>query len=195
VLLVVVGSDLATMEAVSSYDRPLYGRVRLERVVLPLNLAEVADVLGLGAPDAVDAYLTVGGFPRVLLSWARGVSRREFVREGLSDPTSALVVIGERMLAAEFPDPETARAALEAVGHGERSFNALSDRSGLSGTSLHRALALLRRKRVIEGRTRCPPRGAAAPRAIASPTPICGSGCDSSVRRWPTSNAAEPTWR
>jgi AAA+ ATPase superfamily predicted ATPase len=69
----------------------------------------------------------------------------------LSDPTSALVVIGERMLAAEFPELETARAALEAVGHGERSFSALSDRSGLSGTSLHRALALLRRKRVIEG--------------------------------------------
>jgi AAA+ ATPase superfamily predicted ATPase len=151
VLLVVVGSDLATMEAVSSYDRPLYGRVRMERVVLPLNLAEVADVLGLGAPDAVDAYLTVGGFPRVLLSWARGMSRQEFVREGLSDPTSALVVIGERMLAAKFPDPETARAALEAVGHGERSFSTLSDRSGLSGTSLHRALALLRSKRVIEG--------------------------------------------
>ncbi|MGH4015235.1 MAG: ATP-binding protein [Pseudonocardiaceae bacterium] len=151
VLLVVVGSDLPTMEAVSSYDRPLYGRVRLERVVLPLNLAEVAEVLGLGAPEAVDAYLTVGGFPRVLLSWARGTPRREFVRAGLSDPTSALVVIGERMLAAEFPEPENARAALEAVGHGERSFSALSDRSGLSGTSLHRALALLRGKRVVEG--------------------------------------------
>lgn len=151
VLLVVVGSDLAIMEAVSSYDRPLYGRVRLERVVLPLTLAEVADVLGLGAPDAVDAYLTVGGFPRVLLSWARGMSRREFVREGLSNSTSALVVIGERMLTAEFPDPQTTRTALEAVGHGERSFSALSDRSGLSGTSLHRALALLRSKQVIEG--------------------------------------------
>jgi uncharacterized protein len=151
VLLIVVGSDLATMETMSSYDRPLYGRVRLERAVLPLNLAEVADVLGLEAPDAVDAYLTVGGFPRVLLSWPRGMPRRKFVREGLSDPTSALVVIGERMLAAEFPEPETARTALEAVGHGERSFNALSDRSGLSGTSLHRALALLRRKQVIEG--------------------------------------------
>ncbi|MGH3992225.1 MAG: AAA family ATPase, partial [Pseudonocardiaceae bacterium] len=79
VLFVVVGSDLPTMEAVSSYDRPLYGRVRLERVVLPLNLAEVAEVLGLGAREAVDAYLTVGGFPRVLLSWARGTPRREFV--------------------------------------------------------------------------------------------------------------------
>ncbi|MGH3613801.1 MAG: ATP-binding protein [Pseudonocardia sp.] len=151
VLLVVVGSDLATMEAVSSYDRPLYGRLRLERVVLPLNLAEVADVLGLAAPEAVDAYLTVGGFPRVLSSWPRGTSRQEFVRQGLSEPTSALVVIGERMLAAEFPAPETARAALEAVGHGERSFSALSSRSGLSGTSLHRALALLRSKRVVEG--------------------------------------------
>ncbi len=151
VMLVVVGSDLATMEALSSYDRPLYGRVRLERVVLPLNLAEVAGMLGLTAPDAVDALLTVGGFPRVLLSWPRGMSRQEFVRQELTDPTSALVVIGERMLAAEFPAPDTARAAIEAVGHGERSFSALSNRSGMSATSLHRALTLLRSKRVVEG--------------------------------------------
>ncbi len=72
VMLVVVGSDLATMEALSSYGRPLYGRVRLERVVLPFNLAEVAGMLDLAAIDAVDAFLTVGGLPRVLLSWPRG---------------------------------------------------------------------------------------------------------------------------
>ncbi len=54
------------------------------------------------------------------------------------------------MLAAEFPTPDTARAAIEAVGHGERSFSGLSNRSGVSATSLHRALALLRRKRVVD---------------------------------------------
>lgn len=151
VLLIVVGSDIAAMEAMGSYDRPLYGRLRLERPVLPLDLAEVAQVLELAAPEAVDAYLTVGGFPRVLLSWPAGMARAEFVRESLADATSALVVIGERMLAAEFPSPGTARAALEAVGHGERSFSTLGSRSGLGEASLNRALALLRSKQVVEG--------------------------------------------
>lgn len=151
VLLVVVGSDLATMVAIGSYDRPLYGRLRLERPVLPLDPAEVAAVLGLDAPEAIDAYLTVGGFPRVLLSWPPGMTRAEFLRESLTDATSALVVIGERMLAAEFPSPETARAALEAVGHGERSFSTLSSRSGLGEASLNRALVMLRSKQVVVG--------------------------------------------
>jgi uncharacterized protein len=150
VLLVVVGSDLVTMEAMGSYDRPLYGRLGLERAVLPLDVAEVAQVLGLAAPEAVDAYLTVGGFPRVLLSWEKEVPRADFLRRSLSDSTSALVVIGERMLTAEFRAPETARAALEAIGHGERTFGALSGRSGLSAASLNRALGGLREKQVID---------------------------------------------
>lgn len=150
VLLIVVGSDLATMEALSSYDRPLFGRLSLERAVLPLHLAEVADLLGLTAPEAVDAYLTVGGFPRVLLSWPQGASRQGFLREALADSTSPLVVVGERMLAAEFPSPDNARSALLAVGHGERSFSSLSNRSGLGATSLHRVLDVLRHKRVVD---------------------------------------------
>lgn len=85
----------------------------------------------------------------MLLEWAPGSPREEFLRGSLSDSTSALVVIGERMLSAEFPGPESARAALEAVGHGERSFTALSNRSGLGATSLNRALSLLRDKRVV----------------------------------------------
>ncbi|MGQ0575205.1 MAG: ATP-binding protein [Pseudonocardia sp.] len=149
VLLIVVGSDLATMEALSSYDRPLYGRVRLDRSVEPLSPAEVALALDLPPVDAMDAYLTIGGFPRLLLSWPPGMSRAEFLGRELTDPTSALVVIGERMLAAEFPAPETARAVLDAVGHGERTFGTLGDRSGLGATSLQRALVLLRTKRVV----------------------------------------------
>lgn len=150
VMLVVVGSDLATMEALTGYDRPLFGRLDLERAVLPLDLAEVAELLDLAPADAVDAHLTVGGFPRVLLSWEPGQPRSDFLHAALTDPTSALVVIGERMLSAAFPSPDNARAALLAVGHGERSFGALSSRSGLGATSLHRVLAALQDKRVVE---------------------------------------------
>lgn len=151
VLLIVVGSDLATMEALGAYDRPLYGRLGLERPVLPLDLGEVARVLDLPAAGAIDAYLTIGGFPRLLSSWPPGMSRAEYLRDALADSTSALVVIGERMLAAEFPAPENVRAVLEAVGHGERTFGALSSRSGLGASSLNRAMGVLRDKRVVVG--------------------------------------------
>ena len=45
-------------------------------------------------------------------------------------PISAVIVSGERALAAEFPSEAQARTVLSAIGHGERTFSLIgSDRS------------------------------------------------------------------
>lgn len=148
VLLIAVGSDLAMMSALTGYGRPLFGRPTREVVLDPLTVAEVGDLLGLDAASAIDATLVVGGFPLIAQSWPAGVSRIDFLADALADPTSALIVNGERSLAAEFPD-STARALLSAVGGGESTLAGITSRTGIPATSLRRTLDTLVAKRLL----------------------------------------------
>lgn len=149
VLLVLIGSDISMMEALTEYGRPLYGRPTREMVVRPLTPAETGEMLGLAAEDALDAYLIVGGFPQVARSWHGGTTPRRFLAKALLDPTSPLIVGGERALYAEFPPHTYARAVLAAIGSGERTFKGIGTSAGKSATPLRRALALLGEKGVI----------------------------------------------
>jgi uncharacterized protein len=149
VLLIAVGSDLAMMEMLTSYGRPLHGRLT-EYVVDPLSPADMGDMLGLEAEHALDAYLVVGGFPRLAERWRRGDNLRQFLVQELDDAESPLVVLGERVLQAEFPDELKALAVARAIGHGERTFTNIANRAGLSAGTLTSALQTLEQtKRVI----------------------------------------------
>ena len=143
VLVVLVGSDLSMMELLSTYGHPLYGRPTRELLVRPFSVAETAELLGLQGAQAIDAHLTVGGFPLVARSWQRGQTREAFLQEALADPTSPLVVVGERMLAAEMPADAQPRLVLDAIGAGETTYAAISARSGLPKTALARPLQVL----------------------------------------------------
>lgn len=144
VLLVLLGSDLSMMEQLGAYGRPLYQRMR-ELVLQPLTVAETADWLQLDPAGAVDAQLVTGGFPRLLQDWPSGAPAMDVVREQLADSTSPLVVVGERILAAEFPPATQAREVLTAVGGGETTFGQLGRTTGINQGSLSRTLATLSR--------------------------------------------------
>lgn len=148
-LLIVVGSDLSMMEALSEYDRPLYQRLR-EMVVEPLNVAETAEMLGLDAADAIDAYLVHGGFPTLTSTWGDHGDVMSFLAEQLADSTSPLVVVGERVLNVEFPPGLQARTVLEAIGAGHTTFGSIGATTRLNQGSLTRTLqALINDKRVV----------------------------------------------
>jgi AAA+ ATPase superfamily predicted ATPase len=149
VMLILIGSDVATMEALSEYGRPLHDRPR-EMVVQPLTPADVASMLKLGAADAFDAYMTIGGFPELAIAWGRGRTLWEFLEDALHDPTSPLIVAAERALRAEFPTEAQARSVLSAIGAGDRAFSAIQSRLALPRASLDLALRLLAERRVIE---------------------------------------------
>ncbi len=149
VLLIGVGSDLGMMEALNEYGRPFHQRAS-EMVVPPLSPLEVGAMLDLDPADAFDAYLVTGGLPLVCAEWSRGLSLWQHLEEALSSPTSALLVSGERALAAEFPSDTQARRVLSTIGAGERSFTAIGQRAGgLPQMSLSRSLTTLRDKRVV----------------------------------------------
>lgn len=149
VLLILIGSDLGMMEELNTYGRPFYQR-GTEMIVPPLNPAEVGNMLGLGAADAFDAYLVTGGLPLVLEEWPHGAGLWDYLAEALNRPTSALLVSGERALAAEFSAAAQAHDVLGAIGHGERTFSLIARAAGgLSTTSLNRALDLLVSRRMV----------------------------------------------
>ena len=148
VLLLLVGSDISMMEALNEYDRPLYGRFT-EMVVRPLSPHAVSRMLGLSAADALDAYLVIGGFPRLAEVWHRGDDIWKFLRRELKNPQSPLIVLGERSLNAEFPADMKARDVIEAIGAGERAFGSIRDRAGVSAKTLETTLDTLLEKRVV----------------------------------------------
>jgi hypothetical protein len=157
-LLVLIGSDLAMMERLDDYRRPFHQRSTI--MVLPaLNPAEVGGLLGLSAADALEAYLITGGLPLICQDWRPGMSLREFLGAAVRDPTSALLVSGERSLAAEFPAELQARVVLAAIGNGERTWKGihaeLAESTGhpMADSSLTAALKRLEAKRVIAADT------------------------------------------
>ena len=152
VLLVLIGSDLAMMEALNTYSRPFYQR-GTEIVVPPLNPAEVASMLGAPAAGAFDAYLVTGGLPLILDEWPQEAGLWEYVGSAVQRPTSALIVSGERALAAEFPAEAQARTVLGAIGNGERTFTLIGRAAGgLNSGALSRSLDILTSKRLVEAR-------------------------------------------
>jgi AAA+ ATPase superfamily predicted ATPase len=149
VLLVLVGSDLAMMEQLNTYGRPFYQR-GTEMVVPPLNPAEVAAMLSLPPADAFDAYLVSGGLPLILEEWPHGATLWDYLEQALRHPTSALLISGERTLAAEFPTEAQARTVLSAIGHGERTFTLIGRAAGgLNPGSMKRSLELLATRRMV----------------------------------------------
>lgn len=149
ILLILVGSDLAMMEAIGTYGRPLYQRIDAQRQVHPLNVAEVGNLLDVAAASACDAYLMTGGFPKVVASRTEHASSREFLRAAVQDEAHPLLFTGQQMLSAEFPPHLSARSVLESIGAGERAFGKIQTRAGVSERTLSEALKQLGAKRVI----------------------------------------------
>jgi hypothetical protein len=125
VLLVLIGSDISVMTQLVEYDRPFHGRSSVMKIE-PLTVAEVGDMTGLGPADAVDAWLITGGFPDAVLAWEAGMSRRQYLEAAFSDPLSPLLAGGELTLLNEFGASTQARAVLESIGSGERTFSRIA---------------------------------------------------------------------
>ena len=150
VLLVLIGSDVSTMEMLTSHGRPLFGRAAELRVDA-LRPADLRDLLGLDAGGAFDAAVVTGGLPRLAQEWtaAGAADAMSFVASQLQDPTSPLVVLGERYLRAEFPSHVQAGEVLGVIGSGEPTFQRIAERAGINHGSLTRSLRTLGEARLV----------------------------------------------
>ena len=149
VLLLLIGSDVSMMAALSDYGRPLYGRLT-EMTIGPLSPAAIGDMLDC-PPSRPSTPIWRSGASRDLRR--SGIVERtsgSSCAGSLQNPESPLIVLGERSLGAEFPAELKARDALEAIGAGERMFTAILQRAGISNKTLETTLATLIEKRVID---------------------------------------------
>jgi AAA+ ATPase superfamily predicted ATPase len=144
VLFILIGSDIAMMEALSAYERPLFGRVK-EMVVNPFELGDTAEMIAASDPAvAIDAQVVTGGYPRLCAEWREAPNVMAFLDRQLADENSDLVAVGRNVLAAEFPPDLQATRVLTAIGSGEQTNKAIAARSGLKDTPLARSLETLR---------------------------------------------------
>jgi uncharacterized protein len=151
VILICVGSDMRMMQALTQHPAELYGRPTKEMRITPFTPRDLGALAGVGAVDAFDRYLVVGGFPQLTRSWPPGTTRASYLQQALCDASSPLVIDGLRMLEAELPQELQARDVLEAVGHGGRTFTNIARGSGVTNhSSLDRALKTLQRKSMID---------------------------------------------
>ncbi len=153
VLLICIGSDVRMMDELVQERSPLYGRPTLERTLQPLPLPAVADITGAATADAaIDRYLMVGGFPQLAARWPTGASVEEFLVEALVDE-HPFVTTALRIMSSEFSESLSAKAVIEAIGHGETAHNKIQSRAGVSGNTLTAALdVLVDTKRMVERR-------------------------------------------
>ena len=154
VLLILVGSDLAMMDSLDEYGRPLHGRPSRGIVVEPLSPLEVGQLLRLPATDALEAYLAVGGFPEVARNWQEGRDLKTFLADGMADESSPQVATGRRIMESEFPSETQARSILSVIGAGSRTYTAIANATGIASTNLNEPLrTLIERKRIVEARS------------------------------------------
>lgn len=150
VLLVLVGSDLAMMERLTEYGRPLYDRAARTLSVDPLTPADIAEIAGLSAVDAFDAYAVIGGLPAFAAAWRRAGGLEPFLADALSSADTPFVNSGRRILEAEFPTQANARAVMTAIGHGERTLTSIAATLQIAPGNMKKPLDLLvRGKRVV----------------------------------------------
>jgi AAA+ ATPase superfamily predicted ATPase len=143
VLFVLIGSDISVMEALGTYERPLFGRVN-ELVVNPFELGDTAQMIATGDPSiAIDAQLITGGYPRLCAEWRGAADALTFLQRQLVDENSELADVGRNVLTAEFPPDLQATRVLVAIGSGERTFKGISTRSGIGEQQLARSLETL----------------------------------------------------
>ncbi|GAA3243024.1 ATP-binding protein [Nonomuraea helvata] len=149
VLLLLIGSDLSMMEAINTYSRPFYQRAA-DFVVHPLTPYDIGEALDLPPAEAFDAHLVSGGLPMICEEWPKGGSLWTYLEQALEDPLSALIVSGERALAAECPPEAHAHQVLNAIGSGQRTHsNIATATQGIPRATMNRALQLLLEKRMI----------------------------------------------
>lgn len=149
VLLLLIGSDLSMMEAINTYERPFYQRAA-DFVVDPLTPYDMVQALDLPAEEAFDAHLVSGGLPMICEEWPRGGSLWTYLEQALHDSLSALIVSGERALAAEFPPQAHADQVFRAIGSGQRTHsNIAAATPDVPRATMNRALQLLLEKRMI----------------------------------------------
>ncbi len=148
-MLVLCGSEVATMERLEAGDGPLYGRWTWAARLRPFDYHDAAAMVPDRSPrEAAQVYGIFGGTPRFLATIKPGESLADQVVESVLSPRGEVHLQLDRIIEQEkgIREPAEYRALLAAIAGGKTQLEEIVQATGLGD----RANAV-RRVAVLEG--------------------------------------------
>jgi AAA+ ATPase superfamily predicted ATPase len=153
-ILALSGSQMALMRKhVLAYEAPLYGRATSQFELRPLPYSVTKEFFPRYTPeDRVSIYAIFGGIPAY---WERiddSVTVVENIREQLLTPNTLLQEEPRLLLQDFISDQSNYVGIMGAIARGERTNNAISNRTGLPKGHVSKYLSVLRNTGFVERR-------------------------------------------
>lgn len=153
-LLILCGSEVATMERLEAGDSPLYGRWTWAARLRPFDYYDAAAMVpGRGPREAATVYGILGGTPRFLATVKPGDSLGDRVVQSVLSPRGEVHLQLDHIIEQEKGIREAAeyRAVLAAIARGKTKVDEIVEAAGLGDrANAVRRIALLERLELIE---------------------------------------------
>lgn len=149
--LVLSGSHITAMRQLEHADQPLYGRRTRRLVIAPFGIREIRAFVPAYSPrERLVTYGALGGLPGhlALLDPSRDVATNAAAL--LLDPSGRLVDEAQHMLDAFLTDAVVHYSIIEAIATGDQTWKGITNRTGRTGGSLHRAIDWLVSMEILE---------------------------------------------
>lgn len=152
ITLVLCGSNQGFMESeVLGQKSPLYGRRTAQIELKPFDCFDASLMLpGRSPQEAVRYYATFGGTPYYLAQVHLGETYEQNVARLLFDPFGLLFEEPQMLLRQELNEPALYTSILDAIASGATRPRQISDRSGVSPSSVSKYLQTLESLGIVE---------------------------------------------
>jgi hypothetical protein len=153
-MLVLCGSEVATMERLEGGDSPLYGRWTWAARLRPFDYYDVAAMVPERNPrEAALVYGVFGGTPRFLATIQPGEPLADRVIESVLSPRGEVHLQVDRIIEQEkgIREPAEYRAILAAIAAGKTELEEIAQATGLDDRAhVVRRVAVLEKLELIE---------------------------------------------
>jgi len=157
VFLILCGSSVSFMlNDVMGYKSPLYGRITGNMEVKPFDYLESAEFFPeYSNTDKAIIYGILGGVPRYLEAFSKGVSLEENIRNNLLSDGSFLNDEPQALLRIELREPAVYNSIMEALSNGCNKICEIADRIHEEKSKCSKYMLTLQTLRLVEKHIPC----------------------------------------